>query len=209
MSVDRCGGRGRGGGDDTSFCGKHFRGRCRWWRRAGVDAGAVAAAQSRGFAHLGVAVADVGQRQGFAERGGGDFVGQGGVGRQRSLPAHDALRLGQHVVALPGRPVGDHADHLGGLRDPVVVGGVQPHVRGGQVGQHRGQPSTPQDFNGLGAPGVALLGQRARLVFGVAGFQGGLLGQRDGLDVGGFAAVGGVKLLGQLSGARFDRHAPR
>ena len=76
-------------------------------------------------------------------------------------------------------------------------------VRGGQdAAEHRGQLlDAANDFDGLGAPGMALLGQRARLVLGVAGFQGGLLGQRDGLDVGGFAAVGGVELLGQLSGA--------
>ena len=87
--------------------------------------------------------------------------------------------------------------------DPGVVGGIQRQVRGGQdAAEHRGQLfDAADDFDGLGAPGVALLGQRAWLVFGVAGFQGGLLGQGDGLDVGGFAAVGGVELLGQLSGA--------
>ena len=43
-----------------------------------------------------------GSDRGSDERGGGDFVGQGGVGGV-SAAAHDALRLGQDVVALPGR----------------------------------------------------------------------------------------------------------
>ena len=42
-------------------------------------------------------------------------------------------------------------------------------------------------------------------VFGVAGFQGGLLGRGDALDVAGLTTVGGVELLGQFRGAGFDR----
>ncbi|CAM3923385.1 hypothetical protein MYFR107205_30500 [Mycolicibacterium frederiksbergense] len=45
-------------------------------------------------------------------------------------------------------------------------------------------------------------------MFGLTRFQCRLLGQGDCLDVGRLAAVGGVKLLGELGGARLDRRAP-
>src|SRR6185437_17010335 len=46
-------------------------------------------------------------------------------------------------------------------------------------------------------------------MFGLAGFQGGLLCQCDRFDVGGFASVVCLELLGQLGGAGFDGLAAR
>ena len=56
---------------------------------------------------------------------------------------------------------------------------------------------------------MALLGQRAWFVFGLPGFQGGLLGQGEHFDDGGFAPVGGLELLGQLADAMVDGRASR
>ena len=66
-----------------------------------------------------------------------------------------------------------------------------------------------EDFDGFGAPGLALLCKRSGLMFGLAGFQGGLLCQCDRFDVGGFASVVCLELLGQLGGAGFDGLAAR
>ena len=66
-----------------------------------------------------------------------------------------------------------------------------------------------ENFDGFGAPGLALLCKRPGLMFGLAGFQGGLLGQCDRFDVGGFASVVCLELLGQLGGAGFDGLAAR
>ena len=46
-------------------------------------------------------------------------------------------------------------------------------------------------------------------MLGLPGFQGGLLGQRQHLDHGGFTPVGGVELLGQLADAMVDGRAAR
>jgi hypothetical protein len=92
---------------------------------------------------------------------------------------------------------------------PSAVADSRFGANGGQgVGQHLMQTGAAEHLNGLCAPDVALLCQRARLMFGFARFQGGLLGQGDDLDVGRLASVVGLKLLGQLGRARFDRRAP-
>src|SRR5262249_7734744 len=65
------------------------------------------------------------------------------------------------------------------------------------------------DFDRLGTPGVALLGQRARFVFGLPCLQGGLLGDRQHFHDRGFAAVFGLKCLGQLADTMLDRRAAR
>ena len=51
--------------------------------------------------------------------------------------------------------------------------------------------------------------QRAWFVLGLPGFQGGLLGQGEHFDDGGFAPVGGLELLGQLADAMVDGRASR
>ena len=78
------------------------------------------------------------------------------------------------------------------------------------LAERRGELTlSAEDFDGFAVPSVALLGQRSELVFGLAGLQGGLLGQCDRFDVGGLASVGGLELFGQFGGAGFDRLAPR
>ena len=61
-----------------------------------------------------------------------------------------------------------------------------------------------EDLFRLLAPGGALLGQGAGFVFGVAGFQGGLLGELDRLDHAGRAAVVALEGGGQLAAAGLD-----
>ena len=76
--------------------------------------------------------------------------------------------------------------------------------------EHRGQLALPAEhLDGFGAPGVALLGQRAGFVFGLACFQGGLLGQRDRFDVGRFAGRGrpGTVWTARRCGLRSPRAA--
>ena len=68
---------------------------------------------------------------------------------------------------------------------------------------------TAEDFDGLRTPPLALLCKRAGLMFGLAGFQGGLLCQCDRFDVGGLTSVVCLELLGQLAGAGFDGLAAR
>ena len=108
-------------------------------------------------------------------RHGGQLVG-GQVGA-----AELALRLGPDVPGLPGRPMLlQHRDHpLRHLPYPV-----RRHHRTGDrrraqgPGDHGGDLAWPaHHLDGLGVPGGALLGEGAGFVFGVAGFQGGLLGQ--------------------------------
>jgi hypothetical protein len=48
-----------------------------------------------------------------------------------------------------------------------------------------------------------------RFVFGLPGVQGGLLGQREHFDDGGFAVVGELELLGQHADAVLDGRAAR
>ena len=97
--------------------------------------------------------------------------------------------------------------------DPFRGGGVEC---GGGAGIDRGLADhlaqlvlTAENFDGLGTPRLALLGKRSGLMFGLAGFQGGLLCQCDRFDVGGFASVVCLELLGQLGGAGFDGLAAR
>lgn len=147
-----------------------------------------------------------------AERAGDDAVHQGGSARVVGV-TQGALGLSAHVVDRPGGPVlGDGGDHGGGLLIDPLTGDVDllGHDLMGDVGDHRRQSAlAAEHFDGLHTPGVALLGQRAWFVLGLACFQGGLLGQREHLDHGGFTAVGGVELLGQLAHAVVDGRAAR
>ena len=65
-----------------------------------------------------------------------------------------------------------------------------------------------EDLCGLARPGGALLGQGARFVLGVAGLQGGLLGQVDGLDDRRGPPVVGLERGGELAAAGLDRGPP-
>jgi hypothetical protein len=56
----------------------------------------------------------------------------------------------------------------------------------------------------LGEPGFSLLGEAARLVLGLPGFQGGLLGQLQRFDRCGWAAVGALEVCGKHAPPRFD-----
>ena len=63
--------------------------------------------------------------------------------------------------------------------------GAASGVEGGGQGRgdHGGRRvGAAEDLCGFACPGGALLGQGARFVLGVAGLQGGLLGEVDGLD---------------------------
>ena len=124
-----------------------------------------------------------------------------------------SLGLGADVINHPGGPgFGDGGDDRGGLLVYPGVGDCDMLGDGliGDVGDHvRQRALAAEDFDGLGAPGVALLGQRAWFVFGLPGFEGRLLGQRKHFHHGGFAAVGDLELFGQLPDAMLDRAAAR
>ena len=117
--------------------------------------------------------------------------------------------LGPHVPHLPGGAARLHLRQhpCGGLLYPR---GVDPDRRGLAPGRqcspdHPGDPVGPaQDVLGLGAPGGALLVQGARFVLGLAGLEGRLLGQLDGLDDGRGAAVVALEGLGELGPSGLD-----
>jgi hypothetical protein len=66
-----------------------------------------------------------------------------------------------------------------------------------------------EGFGGLGVPGGALLGQGAGFVFGVPGFQGGLLRQLQRLHRGWRATMITLKPARQLALTVLDQHPPR
>lgn len=174
-----------------------------------IHAGAVAAAQQFWFAEIGVPDAGVGDRKRFGQGGIGDPLNQicrggGGV----AAGAHEALRFGENMVALPARPVmGDDREHrFGGVAHPGLVDRRQLLGAGRiDLAQHRCQAAVTEKLDGLGAPFGAVLGQRHGLVFGFAGIEGGLLGQGYQFERGRLAPVVVLKFFGQLGGAGFDR----
>ena len=85
-------------------------------------------------------------------------------------------------------------------------GGRSAQCRGDHVADGAG---VAEDHRGLGAPRLALLGQGARFVFGLPGFQGGLLAQRQRFRGARFTPVVGLERLGQLGHPRSDCAAPR
>ena len=106
--------------------------------------------------------------------------------------------LGTQMPHLPGRPGGLHDVHhrrRGALDELSVTSTAGARCPRGDGGEHpRDRAGTAEHADGLLAPGGALLGERAGFVLGGAGFQGGALGQRDGLDRGRRAAVVGLEL---------------
>ena len=70
---------------------------------------------------------------------------------------------------------------------------------------HRGDgAAAAEDLGGFGQPDAALLGFGAGFVLRVTGFQGGLLGQVQGLDRGRWPAVVGLELDGELAAPGVD-----
>ena len=200
-----------GGGQDPPLGGQDVGAGVDGGVVAGVDAGAVAATQRRGLVFLGVGVG--GQRNAVLRKGGRhDAVGYLRAAGMVGVTQH-SLGLGADMINRPGGPgFGDGGDDRGGLLVYPGVGDCDMLGDSliGDVGDHVGQGAlAAEDFDGLGAPGVALLGQRAWFVFGLPGFQGGLLGQRKHFHHGGFAAVGDLELFGQLADAMLDRAAAR
>ena len=195
-------------GPDAGLGGEDFPAGERRGSVTAIDAGTVAATQRDGLTQLGVVDASVRHRKRLGQCGGGEPFD-----KLRhvcdTLIAHHSQRFGAHVMTLPGRArFGHGGDQCASMRRHPFVGDLRCRVAafGGQdAGQHALYSVVAQDLDGLVAPGVALLGQRARFVFGFARFQGRLLRQREGLDSGRFAAVIVLKLLSQLGGASLDR----
>ena len=137
----------------------------------------VAAAQFGGFAQVGVAVAADRQAVWFGQRRVGDPLGDAGVAGVAGGP-HQALRFGVDVGALPdGAGFGHGGDDTAGLPvDPVAGDGFRgvPPTGHHLAEQTRQRCLAAEQPDRLGAPHLALLGQRAGFVFGLPGFQGGL-----------------------------------
>ena len=106
-----------------------------------------------------------------------------------------ALRLGADVPDLPGRAAFLHRrqDPIGGLARPSAASTIVAVLR--RRAERRRAPSTatasgpPSTAAASAEPGRALLGQGAGFVLGVAGLQGGLLGQLQRFDRGRWPAV--------------------
>ena len=81
-----------------------------------------------------------------------------------------------------------------------VCGGCE---RGGD--HCRDGVAAAEDRSGFGQPGGALFGVGAGFVFGVAGLQGGLLGQVERFDRGGWPAMVGLELDGEFAPAGVDQ----
>ena len=120
--------------------------------------------------------------------------------RHGVMAAHLSLGLGADVIDLPRRPVvlqcGEH-----GPRKRIDLQ-RSAHGPGRRVQRLTYEAVhglfTAQHGGGVGAPGPALVGQRARGVLAFAGGQRGLLGQVLALDGGRRPAVVGLELRPQL-----------
>ncbi len=160
--LDRAPAASEGGSNDASLSGQQLLRGVGSAAVAAMHAGSIAATQLRRFSHFTVVDIDVLNRQRLGQSSLGDLVGQRLVG---GVPAatNEALRLGEHVVALPGRAgPGNRGDDLGSARgDPVVIDSIDLGRRRGQDGaQHRGQlPHSAEHLDRLAAPHVALLGE--------------------------------------------------
>ena len=123
-----------------------------------------------------------------------------------------ALRFGADMPALPGRPVCFHRrQHLPrGRRHPLPI-------RCRALGEGRSEGlvdhgldgvRSAERFGGFRMPGGALLGQAAGFVFGVPGFQGGLLRQLQRLHRCRWPTMITLKLGRQLTLPFLDQHPP-
>lgn len=163
-----------GGGDDPSFGVQHCRGGELLPAGDSELAAAVRAAQVRRDAVVGGHV-------GVGADGDAVVRGHGPVGDEPCLFKYlgrvDARGpdlsdgLGVQVRLAPSGPGGRHGGHGLGGEFVDQLGGDRGGRDGGvHVAEHRHQPRlTTQNLHGLGAPGLTLLRQRPRLVFGLSG----------------------------------------
>ena len=127
--------------------------------------------------------------------------------------AHLAVRLGAHVPDLPGRAAVPASRRGPARRCPATHAASAIVVVSAAGARAVGTidataPQSAEDRFGLLAPGGALLGQGAWFVLGVAGLQGGLLGQQDRLHHGRRAAVVALERGRQLAAAGLDAGPP-
>ena len=131
-------------------------------------------------------------------------VGLGGVelGQWRVQLAQPVVGLGQQVLPLERRPALGHRvqDLVGQVVQPGTgQRAVLRRARGQGGGEHPVHRVVPaQGGRRLGTPRGPLLGQTAGLLLGLAGLQGGLLRQREGLLRGRCPAVGRLERGGQV-----------
>ena len=133
-------------------------------------------------------------------------VGQGDTGG-----ACESFGFGAHVPHLPGgaRPGHRGHDRSGGGCYPGGGDGLCVLAAPGGRGDHVVDGGGPaQDVLRLGRPGGSLGGERAGGVLACSGFQGGLLGQVQGLDRRGRAGVIDLELCRQLPAASLDVGPP-
>ena len=115
------------------------------------------------------------------------------------------------MPGLPSRALAlQDADHSGGgVDEPVDARGLR--IDGRPVedgGQHAVHSPGPEDQLSLPAPGGTLLGECARLVFGLSGLEVGALGEGDHLGLCGRASVIAEEGGGEFVAAVFDLSAP-
>lgn len=116
------------------------------------------------------------------------------------------------MPALPGRALAlqDADDVGGGVDQPVDARRLRQEGRTVEDrGQHGVHSPGAGDLLRLPAPGGALLGERARLVLGLAGLEVGALGEGDHLGLGGRASVVAEEGGGEFVAAAFDLSAAR
>ncbi len=122
--------------------------------------------------------------------------------------AGEALGLADQVPALPHRPVLFHPVHdlgCGGVHPGVVQSDGSQSGRVERAVEHRCNASlAAEHFGGIAAPGGALVRDCAGLVFGVAGLERGLFGERDCLHWGGRAAVVTLERSDEFSASDLD-----
>jgi hypothetical protein len=136
-----------------------------------------------------------------------DFVGGNLYGPEL------ALCFGADMPALPGRATFLHRRQhfLRARRHPLRAHGWARYPGGVQSMCDHGldRISSAEGFGGLGMPGGALLGQSTGFVFGVPGFQGGLLRQLQRLHRCRRPTMITLKPARQLTLPHLDQHSPR
>jgi hypothetical protein len=124
-----------------------------------------------------------------------------------------ALCFGADMPALPGRTVFLHSRQhfLRGRRHPFRVHDATWRGAGVKSPGDHGLDGirSAEGFGGLGMPDGALLGQAAGFVFGVPGFQGGLLRQLQRLHRRRWPTMITLKPGRQLTLPVLDQHPPR
>ena len=113
------------------------------------------------------------------------------------------LRFGPDMPDLPGGAAFLHRrqDPAGRVLGPLGVDQPPGDWLGVQCGVHHMLYGlrAAENLACLAQPGLPLFGEGAGFVFGVAGFQGGLLGQLQRLDRGGRSAVDTLEVGGEFA----------